>query len=180
VDLHADQSHWNAYLGTAWQYPKKENKKEMGNPHGGSASGLHIVQPVGSNLFVVDAGLLGCIQLVAIGDEVVTIMVQADDVHGTNNFDLVVSTITGNIVTLESMFGILVKLEVAASQGLFVSDVSRRLRDAFGVYVPVMLEIFDNRPNIANKPDKGVYKVEIQDGISSTRVICVILSEDYQ
>ena len=73
--------------------------------------------------------------MVAIGDEVVTIMVQADDVHGTNNFDLVVSTITGNIVTLESMFRILVKLEVAASQGLFVSDVSRRLRDAFGVYV---------------------------------------------
>ena len=30
MDLHADQSHWKAYLsrnGTAWQQPKKENKK---------------------------------------------------------------------------------------------------------------------------------------------------------
>ena len=82
----------------------------MGTPHGGSASGLHIVQPVGSNLFIVEAGS-GCIQSVAIGEEVVA-MVQADDVHGTNNLDLVVSTTTGNIVTLESMLGMLVKFEV--------------------------------------------------------------------
>jgi len=189
VDLHADQSHWKAYLyrnGTTWQHPKKENKKEMGTPHGGSASGLHIVQPVGSNLFIVEAGS-GCIQSVAIGEEVVA-MVQADDVHGTNNLDLVVSTTTGNIVTLESPVVPYHPLNVwntgevrsrrnnfaqgfTASQGIFVHDVSRRFRDVFGVYVPVTLEIFDNRPNIANEPDKRVYKVEIRDGTSPTRVI---------
>ena len=124
-------------------------------------------------------------------------MVQADNLHGTNNLDLVVSMTTGNIVTLESPVVPYHPLNVwntgevrsrrnnfaqgfTASQGIFVHDVSRRFRDVFGVYVPVTLEIFDNRPNIANEPDKRVYKVEIQDGISSTRVICVILSEDYQ
>jgi hypothetical protein len=40
--------------------PKKENKKEMGSPHRGSASGLHIVQPASSKLFIVEAGS-GCI-----------------------------------------------------------------------------------------------------------------------
>jgi hypothetical protein len=58
-----------------------------------------------------------------------------------------------------------------ASQGIFVRDVSRRFRDVFGVYVPVTLEIFDNRPNIANEPDKRVYKVEIRDGTSPKRAV---------
>ena len=39
-------------------------------------------------------------------------MFQADDVHGTNKLDCIVAMTTGNIVTLKSMFGTLVKFEV--------------------------------------------------------------------
>lgn len=189
VDLHADQSHWNSYLyrnGTAWQHPTKKKKGTEAPPHGGGAPGLHIVQPIGSNLYIVEAGS-GCVQMVAIGEEVAA-MVQVDDVHGTNNLDLVVSTTSGNIVTLESPVVPYHPLNVwntgevrsrrnnfvqgfTASQGIFVRDVSRRFRDVFGVYVPVTLEIFDNRPNIANEPDKRVYKVEIRDGTSPKRAV---------
>ena len=105
IDLHADQDHWKAYIyrnGTAWNPPTKrtDKKKSSGPPHGGSAAGLHIVQPVGTSLNIIEAGS-GCTQVIAVGEEI-TSMVQADDVHGTNNIDLVISTKAGNIVTLES------------------------------------------------------------------------------
>lgn len=186
VDLHADQSHWKAYLsrnGTDWQHPKKTNS-EKGAPHGGIAAGLHIAQPIGSNLYIVEAGS-GCTHVVAIGEEVAA-MVQSDDVHGTNNLDLVVSTTSGNIITLESPVVPYHPLNVwntgeirsrrnnfaqgfTASQGIFVRDVSRRYRDVFGIYIPITIEIFDNRPNIAQEPDKRVYKVDIRDGTSPKR-----------
>lgn len=48
---------------------------------------------------------------------------------------------------------------------------SRQFRDVFGVYVPITYEIFDNRPNINNEPEKRKYMVEIRDGTSSKRVL---------
>jgi hypothetical protein len=59
----------------------------------------------------------------------------------------------------------------SASQGIFVHGRSRQYRDIFGVYVPVTFEIFDNRPNIQNEPDKRVYHVEIRDGTASSRLL---------
>ena len=188
IDLHADQLHWSAYLyrnGTTWNHPAKPaDQKPDKPPNGGTAPGLHIVQPIGSNLYVVEGGS-GCAQQISIGEEV-SAMVQADDVHGTGNLDLVVSTMSGNIVTLESPGVPYHPLNVwnsgevrgrrnsfvqgfTASQGIFVHDRSRQYRDIFGVYVPVTFEIFDNRPNIVNEPDKRVYVVEIRDGTSSKR-----------
>jgi len=195
IDLHGDQTHWPAYLrrnGTAWTPPQRSSASptsEAGShPQGGSAPGLHIVQPIGSNVYVIEAGS-GCIQSISIGEEV-TAMIQADDVHGTNNIDLVVSTISGNIITLDSPGVPYHPLNVwntgkvrgrrnnfaqgfTASQGIFVHDVSRRYRDVFGVYVPVTFEIFDNRPGIseAENSDKRRYKVEIRDGTSIKRAL---------
>ena len=184
VDLHADQSHWSRYLyrnGTSW-----DNKQQAGNggksgrsgksgsstadgpPHGGSAPGLHIVQPIGTNVYIVEGGS-GCTQIFAVGEEIEA-MVQADDVHGTNNLDLVISTTAGNIITLESADVPYHPLNVwntgevrsrrnnhaqglTASQGIFVRDVSRRYRDIFGVYVPVTFEVFDNRPAMRQHRD---------------------------
>jgi hypothetical protein len=193
VDLHADQSQWKSYLyrnGTKWEPQAKVARDKP--PHGGSSPGLHIVQPIGSNLYIIEGGS-GCIQAISIGEEV-SAMVQADDVHGTNNLDLVISTTSGNIVTLESPAVPYHPLNVwntgevrsrknnfaqgfTASQGIFVRDVSRQYRDVFGVYVPVTFEIFDNRPNIQNEKDKQVYNVEIRDGTSVKRVF---LRKTYQ
>jgi len=186
VDLHADQSGWNTVLNlnTTRSEKRKEASKSGKPPHGGSAKGLHVVQPIGSELFIVEAGS-GCIQAIAIGDEVAA-MVQADDVHGTGRIDLVISTASGKIVTLESPAVPYHPLNVwnngetrgrrnalaqgySASQGIFVHSVSRRYRDIFGVYVPVTFEIFDKRPSIDNEPTKRVYKVEFRDGTSSKR-----------
>jgi hypothetical protein len=78
------------------------------------------------------------------------------------------------------MFGIAVRCRgrrnnfaqgFSASQGIFVREMSRQYRDIFGVYVPITFEIFDNRPNIENEPDKRIYSVEIRDGTSSKRAI---------
>jgi hypothetical protein len=188
VDLHSDQSEWKTVLGLNTTKVGKTKKASVSKktPHGGSAKGLHVVQPFGSELFIVEAGS-GCIQAIAIGDEV-SAMVQADDVHGTGRIDLVISTVSGKTVTLESPAVPYHPLNVwnngetrgrrnahaqgfGASQGIFVHSVSRRYRDIFGVYVPVTFEIFDKRPSIDNDPSKRVYKVEFRDGTSSKRVL---------
>jgi hypothetical protein len=185
VDLHADQSHWKTLFKQSETSvdPAKVPPKP---PHGGSAKGLHVVQPISSDLFIIEAGS-GCIQTIAIGDEVTT-MVQADDVHGTDRIDLVISTASGSIVTLESPAVPYHPLNVwnngegrgrrnsfaqgfGASQGIFVHKVSRRYRDVFGVYVPVTFEIFDKRPSIDKEPARRVYKVQIRDGTSSKRIL---------
>lgn len=184
VDLHSDQSHLEAYIrrnGTQWKRrPASPTRK---SPHGGRAPGLHIVQPSGEYLYVIEAGS-GCSQRVSIGDTVSS-MVQVDDVHGTNRLDLVVATESGNIITLESPspyhpLNIWNRGEIrgrtnghshgySASQGIFVHEVSRQFVDIFGVYVPVTFEIFDNRPNIQNEPDRRKYSVEVRDGTSHKR-----------
>ncbi|CAB9500428.1 expressed unknown protein [Seminavis robusta] len=183
VDLHGDQSHVKDYIrrnGTKWE---KSNRKA--SPGGGTAAGLHLVFPVGETLYIIEGGS-GCTQTFGVGEEMVS-MVQVDDVHGTNSLDLVVSTTSGNIITMESSAPYH-PLNVwnngdtrgrlsgpvhgfSASQGIFVHGVSREYRDIFGVFVPVTLEIFDNRPDIHNEPDKRVYKVEIRDGTSYKRTI---------
>jgi len=130
---------------------------------------------------VIVEGGSGCTQNIEIGEKIDS-MVQADDVHGTNKLDLVISTVSGNVITLESEapfhplnvwnHGELRSRTNAAahgysaSQGIFVHEVSRRFRDIFGVYVPITFEIFDNRPNIQNEPDKRKYSVEVKAGTS--------------
>ncbi|GAX12605.1 hypothetical protein FisN_13Lh065 [Fistulifera solaris] len=185
IDLHGDQSHIEKYIrrnGGQWR-PKSKTWSHA--PSGGSAPGLHIVQPFRDQLYIIEGGS-GCTQSVAVGDQV-TAMVQADDVHGTGRLDLVVATSTGKIITLESnspwhalntwTHGELRGRENAhahgysASQGIFVHDVSRGFMDILGIYVPVTFEIFDNRPNIHNEPIRRVYKVEIRDGTSSKRAL---------
>lgn len=184
VDLHSDQSHIQDYIrrnGTKWE----PRARSSSLPGGGSAPGLHVVFPMGEELFMMEAGS-GCIQTFDIGEEMVA-MVQVDDVHGTNSMDLVVSTTAGNIITMEAsaphhplnvwnngeMRGRMNTYShgFSASQGIFVHAVSREYRDIFGVFVPVTFEIFDNRPNIANEPEKRVYKVEIRDGTSTKRAV---------
>jgi len=185
IDLHADQSNWKAYLarnGTAWTRPKP-TKKASNPPHGGSAPGLHVVQPIGTNLYIIEGGS-GCTQMISIGEEI-SAMVQADDVHGTNNIDLVISTKSGSIITLDSPAVPYHPLNVwnsgevrsrrnnfaqgfSASQGIFVHERSRQYRDIFGVYVPVTFEIFDNRPS---GKDKRIYNVEFRDGTSAKRAM---------
>jgi len=188
IDLHGEQNHWKDYIarnGTSWKHPTR-SKESVSDPHGGSAPGLHIVQPIGSNLYIIEGGS-GCTQMISIGEEI-TAMVQADDVHGTNNIDLVISTKTGNIITLDSPAVPYHPLNVwnsgevrgrrnnfaqgfTASQGIFVHEMSRQYRDIFGVYVPITFEIFDNRPNAQNEKDKQIYNVEMRDGTSAKRPI---------
>ena len=204
VDLHGDQDFLQSYLGrngTTWVQPSRSAASTP--PQGGNALGLHIVQPIGSDLVVMEGkqfehrriGVLrkmtspflllagsGCIQAISIGDQILS-TVQADDVHGTNSLDLVISTASGNIITLDSPAVPFHPLNVwnngemrgstntfahgySASQGIFIHDVSRQFRDIFGVYIPVTFEIFDNRPNIRNEPDKRIYKVEIRSSTS--------------
>ena len=184
VDLHADQDFLLSYIrrnGTAYQKPSRSGSDEN---HGGRAGGLHIVQPLGTELFVVEGGS-GCTQQISIGDKVSS-MVQVDDVHGTGRLDLVIATESGNTITLESAApyhplntwgngGTRRKGTHAhgysASQGIYVHEVSRQYVDIFGVYVPVTFEIFDNRPGISSEPEKRKYVVEVRDGTSSKRAL---------
>ena len=186
MDLHADQSFLNDYIrrnGTDWK--KRTARKSSSPPHGGFSPGLHIVQPLGEQLYIIEAGS-GCSQKVSIGAEVSS-MVAVDDVHGTNRLDLVVVTDEGKTITLESASPyhplntwnhgeIRGRMNAhahgySASQGIFVHEVSRQYLDIFGVYVPITFEIFDNRPNIQNEPDRRKYAVDIRDGTSSKRVL---------
>ncbi|KAL3938023.1 MAG: hypothetical protein SGBAC_006980 [Bacillariaceae sp.] len=184
VDLHGDQSFLNDYIrrnGAKWIRPFRGVPSS--HRHGGNANGLHIVLPIGGNVIIMEAGS-GCSQSVSIGEDVHA-MVQADDVHGTGSLDLVITSASGNILTLEGKspfhpLNVWNNGEVrgrynglahgySASQGIFVHEVSRQYRDVFGVWIPITFEIFDNRPNIMNEPDKRVYKVELREGMSKAR-----------
>ena len=186
VDLHSNQEFLLKYIrrnGTAYQKPPRR-EKNANNPHGGTAGGLHIVQPLGMDLYIVEGGS-GCTQQLSIGDKI-SAMVQVEDVHATGLLDLVIATESGNTITLESgapyhplntwggggsrrrgthAHG------YSASQGVFVHEISRQYVDIFGVYVPITFEIFDNRPGIASEPEKRKYTVEILDGTSSKRAL---------
>ena len=182
VDLHTDQSWLQKYIqrGEAtFMKPPRANTEDA-PPHGGPGIGLHIVFPV-QNSVVVMEGASGCAQTISVGSEV-SAMVQADDIHGSGGVDLVVTTSVGSVITLKSStpfhpLNVWNRGETrggmntfahgySASQGIFVHRVSRDYRDIFGVYIPVTFEIFDNRPNIKNEPDKRVYIVEIRVGTS--------------
>ena len=191
VDMHEDQDHLADYIqrsGTKWTRPNSKTDSSK-VPHGGTASGLHIVQPIDTYLVIVEGGS-GCSQSIEIG-ETIGSMVQADDIHGTNKLDLVISTASGNVVTLETLeseapfhpLNVWNNGELqsrtngpihgySASQGIFVHPVSRQYRDIFGVYVPVTFEIFDNRPSrsTADHP----YQVRIKTGTSK-----LVFSKDF-
>jgi hypothetical protein len=182
VDLHADQSWLESYLHrgeTRYTKPALSGSREK-PPNGGRDIGLHIVFPAENTIVIIEGGS-GCAQTVSVGDRVLS-MVQVDDVHGTGNLDLVITTASGNVITLESPapfhpLNVWNSGEMrgrtnafahgySASQGIFVHDVSRQYRDIFGVYIPVTFEIFDNRPNIKNEPDRRKYFVEVRAGTS--------------
>lgn len=176
VDLHSDQSFVEDYMKRTGKPWRPKNRRAT---IGGNGPGLHVVMPVGEDLFVVESST-GCTSKLSLGEQIST-MVQVDDVHGTNKLDLVVSTGSGNVVTLETeapfhpantwVGGSHRKRSnnyahgYSSSQGIYVHKNSRHTGDIFGVYVPVTFEIFDNRkPGAARK-----YIVEIRDGPSWQR-----------
>ena len=185
VDLHADQHYILDYIRRGSQAFRREvDIAPSEYTQGGSSAGIHIVQPLEKQLYIVEGGS-GCTQKVVIGEEIGT-MVEVDDIHGTNHLDLLVATKEGNIVTLESSAnyhplntwtGGDVRGKnshthgYSASQGIFVHEVSRQYKDIFGVYVPVTFEVFDNRPNIDQELGKRIYKIEVRVGSSSQRTL---------
>ena len=200
IDLHEDQSHWlNQIHGLSSEDIDKIRQinrraaadftaSSQPRPHGGAGRGVHIVQPLGSTLYIIE-GSTACSQTVDVGDTIPS-MVQADDVHGTGGLDLVVTTSRGEILTLESDTVSYHPLNVwnagvtrapgssnaqahgfSSTQGIFVHPMSRVWRDILGVYIPITFEIYDRRPNIANEPNRQVYEVEVRAGMSAKRTI---------
>jgi hypothetical protein len=202
IDLHEDQRHWlNQIHGlstddidTIRQINRRAAAKSdfttssQPRPHGGAGRGVHVVQPLGSTLYIIE-GSTACSQTVDVGDTIPS-MVQADDVHGTGGLDLVVTTSRGEILTLESDTVSYHPLNVwnagvtrapgssnaqahgfSSTQGIFVHPMSRVWRDILGVYIPITFEIYDRRPNIANEPNRQVYEVEVRAGMSAKRTI---------
>jgi len=164
----------------------KNNKKKV--PHGGVGKGLHIVQPLETKLFIIE-GSTGCTQTMDMGDEI-SVMVQVDDVHGNGNLDLVVTTKSGEIMTLEvsdkvpyhplnvwnhgssrsRQGGNKMVHGYSASSGIFVHSKSRQYnRDVLGLFVDVTFEIFDAWPNIDHEPEHQKYYVEVKERTSTSR-----------
>lgn len=187
VDLHSDQSHLLEYVrrgsGRFKRSERKVTRRDAPTPQGGLSEGLHIVQPIEKELYIIEAGS-GCTQKVVIGDDI-SAMVQVDDIHGTNHLDLLVATKSGNVITLETQASyhplntwtggsLRTKSShshgYSASQGVFIHEISRQYKDVFGVYVPITFEIFDNRPSVRSQTEKK-YKIEIRDGSSPKRVL---------
>lgn len=202
IDLHEDQRHWldqihglsSDNIDEIRQINRRAalrpdiNGSQQPRPHGGAGRGLHVVQPLGSTLYIIE-GSTACSQTVDVGESIPS-MVQADDVHGTGGLDLVVTTARGEILTLESDTVSYHSMNVwnagvtrapgssnaqahgfSSTQGIFVHPMSRVWRDVLGVYIPITFEIFDRRPNIANEPNRQVYEVEVRAGMSAKRTI---------
>lgn len=200
IDLHEDQHHWLDQIhglsdedidkihAINVQASQQSNNDEFPRPHGGSGRGLHVVQPLGSTLHIIE-GATSCEQTIDVGDSIPS-MVQADDVHGTGGLDLVVTTSQGEILTLESDVVPYHPLNVwsagvarapgssnaqahgfSSTQGIFVHPISRQFRDILGIYVPITFEIFDRRPNIENEENRRQYQVDVRAGMSVKRTI---------
>jgi len=202
IDLHEDQHHWLDQMhGLSDEDIDKirainnEASRQHGiddsakpRPHGGSGRGLHVVQPLGSTLHIIE-GSTSCEQTIDVGDSIPA-MVQADDVHGTGGLDLVVTTSQGEILTLESDVVPYHPLNVwsagmtrvpgssnaqahgfSSTQGIFVHPISRQFRDILGIYVPITFEIFDRRPSIKNEENRRQYQVDVRAGMSVKRTV---------
>lgn len=205
IDLHEDQHHWldrirgmsgdeidkvRAINSEASKPYHGADDSSKPRPHGGSGRGLHVVQPLGSMLHIIE-GSTSCEQMIDVGDAIPS-MVQADDVHGTGGLDLVVTTSKGEILTLESDVVPYHPLNVwsagvarapgssnaqahgfSSTQGIFVHPISRQFRDILGIYVPITFEIFDRRPSVGNGDSKSkqVYQVEVRAGMSVKRIV---------
>ena len=202
IDLHESQHHWLDQIRgltdedidtiraineeASRQYDISDSSNSR--PHGGSGRGLHVVQPLGSTLHIIE-GSTTCEQTIDVGDTIPA-MVQADDVHGTGGLDLVITTTQGEILTLESDVVPYHPLNVwsagnsrspgsgnaaahgfSSSQGIFVHPIARQFRDILGIYVPITFEIFDRRPSIENEPNRRVYLVDIRAGMSVKRTV---------
>jgi len=209
VDLHASQDHWlerirrnetentrtvreqdaaearrinNDAAGAA--LPGKNSKV----PHGGMGRGLHIVQPINDFLYIIEGGT-GCAQTINVGDTIPS-MVQVDDVHGTGALDLIVTTASGQILTLEASDQVPfhplnvwgtgpVRSRInghaqgySATSGIFVHDRSRTYKNWLGIYVVVTFDIFDRRPNVWKEdPDKRKYLVDMRYGTSAKKMM---------
>ncbi|KAL7546243.1 hypothetical protein ACHAWF_009577 [Thalassiosira exigua] len=201
IDLHEDQRHWlnqihglsDEDIQTIRAINAEASKRNFVNdpnkprPHGGSGRGLHVVQPLGSTLHIIE-GSTSCEQTVDVGDSIPA-MVQADDVHGTGGLDLVITTSQGEILTLESDVVPYHPLNVwsagvtrapgsqnaqahgfSSTQGIFVHPISRQFRDILGIYVPITFEIFDRRP-MGEDESTRAYRVDIRAGMSVKRTI---------
>ncbi|KAL9184345.1 hypothetical protein ACHAXT_002431 [Thalassiosira profunda] len=198
IDLHENQQHWldrihgiseetiasirAINVDAARHYDASETNPR---PHGGAGRGVHVVQPLGSTLHIIE-GATACEQTIDVGDTIPA-MVQADDVHGTGGLDLVVTTSQGEILTLESDVVPYHALNVwsagvsrapgshnaqahgfSSSQGIFIHPISRQFRDILGIYVPVTFEIFDRRRDA----DPGrTYQVDVRAGMNAKRTV---------
>lgn len=199
IDLHEDQRHWLEQIHGLSREEKEAIKtinKNAAMPydsssprlHGGNGRGLHVVQPLGQNLHIIE-GATSCTESIDLGESSIPAMVMADDVHGTGGLDLVVTTSKGEILTLESDVVPYHPLNVwsagesrspgsnaqthgfSSKQGIFVHHIARQYRDILGVYIPITFEIFDKRPNIANEKNRQLYQVDIRAGMSAKRTI---------
>ena len=200
IDLHEDQQHWldqihglsNEDIDTIRAINIEASKpfdinESKPRPHGGSGRGLHVVQPLGSTLHIIE-GSTSCEQTIDVGDSIPS-MVQADDVHGTGGLDLVVTTSQSEILTLESDVVPYHPLNVwsagvtrapgshnamahgfSSSQGIFVHPISRQFRDILGIYVPITFEIFDRR-RTGDEDSKREYQVDVRAGMSAKRTV---------
>mmetsp|Transcript_16506 Transcript_16506/g.23465 ORF Transcript_16506/g.23465 Transcript_16506/m.23465 type:complete len:1122 (+) Transcript_16506:215-3580(+) len=193
VDLHEHQNHWMARIRKNHENFKKGGKvndidyfnnvsrTKSKSTHGGKSIGLHIIQPILSDLHIIEGGS-GCAQTLHVGDEVHAPVV-VDDIHGTGALDLVIATASGEVMTLEvsdsvpfhplnskssptkAIHG------YSASSGIFVLKHSRQYRNSLGVVTKVTFEIFDNRPGVQQEPSRKEYYIEMRDGVSSSRPI---------
>lgn len=178
VDLHARSK------GFSWKHvlsqPSKASIPRKGSvPHGGSSPGLHIVQPLQSILYIFEGGS-GCCQAINNNFEVHS-MAQVDDMHGSGSLDLVLTSVSGAIYTLDIPDVVPYHpLNVhsrpdsyihgySTSSGIFVHNLDRKHRDVLGVVFFLTLEVFDKRMLEIQGSDK--YNVEIRDGPSARRKI---------
>jgi len=179
VDLHTNQLPWLDRIRMNQRLTSNLLKGKGITMDQWRGNGVHIIQPFQSNLHIIE-GISGCIQVIHIGDGI-TSMVQVDDVSGTGTLDLIVTTTTGEILTLDvpdhipfhplnvrSRPGVPVH-GFSASSGIFVHEQSRVYRQVLGMPLLVTFEFFNVVYQV--KQEHQQYKVEMRLGTSGQRSI---------
>ncbi|KAG8346178.1 putative FG-GAP repeat protein [Trypanosoma vivax] len=129
----------------------------------GSERGLHIVIPSHDGVLYIVSGATGCVDGIDIGEKA-SAMVLADDVTGNGKLDLVVSTLAGSIMVLETS-ATFHPLKAWPSRvksvngftageghvGVFIDPSSRVVRDVRGETFSLLVAIHDQRNIDARK-----------------------------
>jgi len=166
--------------------PVAIHQSQPGDSLGGANTNTNtntiILQPWNSKLFIIQpmmANENGCMQTFDLGSEISSVQVAELDDNDIGMIHIIATSISGEIITLETHLNLSKSLPHIHSthsrmsdglRNIFVDERSRKWRNIVGTTVPVTFTLVDTKPT-PMKGEEYTYPVEIRVNRSSKNII---------